>query len=295
MDSDQGYVPSNRKTGRFALYQYDFATRTLVEVSASDDPGVYYLYQPESGRMTSIVTRNEKLKGARRAPTRYVHYRARDGLQIPAYLTLPVGCVPKGLPLIIMPHGGPYGVRDSLGYDPEVQFLANRGYVVLQPNYRGSPSYGAEFYKKGEGQWGRTMQDDLDDGMDWLVKGGIVDPQRVCVVGGSYGGYAALWGATRNPERYRCAASLAGVTDVGKPFRCQINLLANPYRKNWRQVVQGDFGFDLDSIAPLSQVESLKVPVPVAHGDEDSVVPDKQATLHVSALKKHDKVHEFYS
>jgi dipeptidyl aminopeptidase/acylaminoacyl peptidase len=123
------------------------------------------------------------------------------------------------LPLIIMPHGGPYGVRDDGTYDVEVQFLANRGYVVLQPEYRGSGGYGKAFSDKGEGQWGRAMQDDLDDGMDWLAGQGTIDPRRVCIIGSSYGGYAALWGAVRNPERYRCAASFAGVSDLKRQMK----------------------------------------------------------------------------
>jgi dipeptidyl aminopeptidase/acylaminoacyl peptidase len=207
-----------------------------------------------------------------------------------------VGRDPKKLPLIILPHGGPYDIRDTLGFDPEVQFLANRGYAVLQPNYRGSGSYGEKFYKSGEGQIGRKMQDDLDDGMDWLVKEGIADAKRVCLVGGSYGGYAALWGATRNPERYRCAASFAGVSDYKRQVRYSSQFFySSRYRKKWQQKVQGEKDFDLDTVSPLKQIDKLNVPVLLAHGDEDTRVPYKQSALYAAALQKAGKPHEFYT
>ena len=366
--SDNGFVLSSEKTGRYALYKFNYATRELGEqifesptndvtdmilsedgqtvravfytddrervvwfdpdlkarqgeidgvlksrqnwivsrsgdskrmivwTGASDDPGSYYVYIPEAGVMRRLLRINEALPRSALPPTRYVKYTARDGLEIPAYLTLPKGRTPKGLPLIILPHGGPYGVRDTLTYDPQVQFLANRGYAVLQPNYRGSESYGEAFYKKGEGEWGRRMQDDLDDGMDWLVKEGIADPKRVCLVGASYGGYAALWGATRNPERYRCAASLAGVSDLRRQLTYQTDfLISRRYRKDWRSTVQGAADFDLDSVSPLKQLQRLTVPVLLAHGDADPRVPYQQSSLYAAALAKAGKPHEFHT
>jgi len=185
------------------------------------------------------VRPNEKLLPAQLSPMEAVRYKARDGLEIPAYLTLPTGREPKSLPLVIMPHGGPYGVRDTLEFDPEVQFLANRGYVVLQPNYRGSDSYGIDYYKRGYGEWGRRMQDDLDDGMDWLVGRGIVDPKRACLVGSSYGGYAAAWGATRNPERYRCASCFAGVFNLRKQLFYTSDFLSSRLYKEFKSTVRG--------------------------------------------------------
>ena len=365
-DSDDGFVLSNEKTGRYALYRFNFATQALgdlvfesptndldnyylsrdhanvlavtysddrervvwleptmkryqqsletkfpgrivkigsrnaddsrfiVWVGAAEDPGTFYVYVPAAGALAPIAIGNDKLDPAQLAPTKYIHYSARDGLDIPAYLTLPAGRDSKSLPLIVLPHGGPYDVRDTLGYDPHVQFLANRGYAVLQPNYRGSSSYGLAFFEKGEGQWGRAMQDDLDDGVDWLVKEGVVDGKRVCIVGGSYGGYAALWGATRNPERYRCAASLAGISDLGRQLKEQLNLLSSRYRKNWRATVQGATDFNLDGISPLKNIDRLRVPVLVAHGDQDTRVPLKQSTLYVAGLVKAGKLHEFH-
>lgn len=268
--------------------------RMIVWIGASNNPGSYYTFDVAEGRMHLFGSVNDKLDPAMLVRTGYTHYAARDGLQIPAYLTLPQGRPAKGLPLVIMPHGGPYDVRDDGSYDTEVQFLANRGYVVLQPEYRGSGGYGKVFYEKGAGQWGRVMQDDLDDGMDWLVKQGIVDPKRVCIVGSSYGGYAALWGATRNPERYRCAASFAGVSDLGKQLKYQLDFkISKRYRKDWRKRVQGDDTFDMTTVSPLYTINRLQVPLLLVHGDNDQRVPYKQSKLYADALKAAGKPYEF--
>lgn len=266
----------------------------LVWTGATNDPGHYYVYNIDAGRMGRLFSVSSSLKRGQLAETRPVRYHARDGLEIPAYLTLPKGRPAKDLPLIVMPHGGPFGVRDMMQYDPEVQFLANRGYAVLQPNYRGSDSYGQSFYEKGFGQWGRGMQDDLDDGMDWLIKEQIIDPKRVCIVGTSYGGYAALWGATRNPERYRCAASFAGISDLERQLKYQITFfISKKYQKDWREKVQGAKDFDLAGVSPINFIDQLQVPVMVVHGDEDQTVPIKQSAQYVSALKKAGKPHEY--
>src|SRR5262249_55735345 len=138
-----------------------------------------------------------------------VNQPARDGTVLRTYLTLPPNRGGKNLPLIVLPHGGPW-TRDFMQYDYWVQFLANRGYAVLQPNYRGSTGFGRDFLRRAQGQWGKAMQEDLEDTVAWAVKEGIADPKRVCIMGGSYGGYAALMGIVKTPDLYRCAISLAG-------------------------------------------------------------------------------------
>ncbi|RQW45684.1 S9 family peptidase [Novosphingobium sp. LASN5T] len=268
----------------------------MIHLGSSSNAGQYYLYRQDAGKMMLLARVNEKLRSADLVPTRYVHYKARDGLEVPAYLTLPAGRDPKNLPLVILPHGGPYDIRDDGTFDPEVQFLANRGYAVLQPEFRGSGGYGKAFYEKGEGQWGRAMQDDLDDGMDWLAKDGTIDPKRVCLIGASYGGYAALWGATRNPERYRCAASFAGVSDLPRQLKFQIAFkVSKRYRKDWRRTVQGEETFDLRTVSPLFTLDRLRVPVLMMHGTEDQRVPYKQSKLFADALKLSGKPYEFYT
>ena len=267
--------------------------RFVVWVGGANDPGSYYVFAPAADVLQRVARINGQLDPAQLAATEYTRYQARDGLEIPAFLTLPRGREARGLPLIVMPHGGPYDVRDLLGFDPEVQFLANRGYAVLQPNFRGSSGYGTEFAAKGAGEWGRAMQDDLDDGVDWLARRGIVDPGRVCIYGSSYGGYAALWGVTRNPERYRCAASFAGVTDVARQLKYVSHQLSGAERGDWQRTVRGERGFELDSISPLEQVGRLTRPVLLAHGDADQTVLYKQSTLYRDALVKAGKRHEF--
>jgi len=270
-------------------------TRMIVRVFGSNEPGRFYFFQAAAGRLSILASQNAALKPADLSISHYVHYTARDGMEIPAYLTLPAGRAAKGLPLIILPHGGPYGVRDRGDYDADAQFLANRGYVVLQPQYRGSSSYGETFAKSGSGQWGRVMQDDLDDGMDWLVRRGIVDPGRVCIVGSAYGGYAAIWGATRNPERYRCAVSFAGISDLGKQLKFQLASFDNGQeRQRWRTKVQGDETFDLASVSGLQQVGRLKVPMLLVHGDKDQTVPVRQSRAYADALKAAGKAYEYY-
>jgi dipeptidyl aminopeptidase/acylaminoacyl peptidase len=260
--------------------------RLLVWSGGASDPGVYYLYDRKAGRMDPIAQPFTRLANVELAPVSAVHYAARDGLSLPAYLTMPLHRGDKALPLVIMPHGGPFA-RDDWEYDPFVQFLANRGYVVLQPQFRGSTGYGKAFVEKGYGQFGRKMQDDLDDGVDWLVKSGKVDPRRVCIMGASYGGYAALWGAIRNPEKYRCAISFAGVTDIDAILRYDRRSFSAPrYFKRWQTKIAGEDKIDLDTVSPLAQAARLTIPVLIAQGEKDTTVPPRQAHQMVAALTR---------
>jgi dipeptidyl aminopeptidase/acylaminoacyl peptidase len=260
-------------------------SRLLVWTGGAADPGRYYLFDRASNTMDLKVVPYEKLSGVKLSPVTPIRYAARDGLSIPGYLTLPRDRPDHDLPLILFPHGGPFA-RDSWEYDPYVQFLASRGYAVLQPQFRGSTGYGKAFVERGYGQWGRAMQDDIDDGIDWLVKSGQVDPKRVCIMGISYGGYAALWGAIRNPERYRCAVSLSGVTDLPAMLRYDRRSFSAPrYYKAWQSRVKGENQIDLDTVSPLAQAARLTIPVLIAHGEKDDIVPPKQAHQMVKALE----------
>jgi len=249
--------------------------RMLIWGGSEADPGALYVFSPEERRLDLLDNYRPELDFPQLARPLPVRYQARDGLGISAYLTLPRGVEPSALPLIIMPHGGPFGVRDKLEYNDEVQLLANRGYAVLQPNFRGSAGYGERFYEAGLGQVGRAMQDDIDDAMDWAVGEGIADPNRVCVVGGSYGGFAALWAVIRNPERYACAASWAGVTDWNRMMRYDRRYLGRSRARDFRDEIEGD-DFDLDDVSPINYVERLTRPVLLAHGSEDRRVPSWQ-------------------
>ncbi|MET0498713.1 MAG: S9 family peptidase [Steroidobacteraceae bacterium] len=267
--------------------------KMLVWTGSGSDPGTIYYYEPAAGAMKRLAKPYERLAGKPLATVEVASYRARDGLDIPAYLTVPTGAEPKSLPLIVMPHGGPF-VRDEWGYDSWAQFLANRGYLVLQPNFRGSTGYGKAFVEKGMGQWGRAMQDDVDDGVKWLVDSGRVDPKRVCIMGASYGGYAAMWAAARNPEIYRCAISFAGISDVKQMLRYDRKSFSAPrYFRSWQEKVQGSDEFDLGLVSPLKMVDKFSIPILIAHGSKDENVPPSQSVKLHDALTKAGKPHEF--
>jgi dipeptidyl aminopeptidase/acylaminoacyl peptidase len=277
--------------------------RALVWSGAAADPGIYYLLDRSSLQMHPVVNPYPEIDPAQLAPVKPIRYQARDGLALRGYLTLPVGREAKGLPLIVLPHGGPFA-RDDWGYDPFVQFFANRGYAVLQPEFRGSTGFGKEFVEKGYGEIGKKMQDDLDDGVDWLVRSGQVDPRRVCIVGLSYGGYAALWASIRNPDRYRCAASWAGPTDLPSMLRYDRKLFsATRYFREWRKRFPGNGA--LDGVSPINFADKVKIPVLIGHGEEDDNVLPKQshkmveeltrAGANVTSVFYKDSEHEFGS
>ncbi|MEP9358632.1 S9 family peptidase [Sphingomonas sp. KR3-1] len=267
--------------------------RLLVLSSSAEDPGTVYFFDRKANRMSPFAALYEPLIGKRLAPMEPVRYQARDGLEVRGYLTLPPGRDAKGLPLIVMPHGGPFA-RDSWGYDAWVQYLASKGYAVLQPNYRGSTGFGKAFVDKGVGQFGRGMQDDVDDGVKWLAARGTVDAKRVCIMGASYGGYAAMLAAVRNPEIYRCAISFAGLSDVAAQLRYdRKSFAASRYYRNWRDKVRGDKDFELDTISPLKMAEKMTVPILIAHGTKDRTVPVAQSQNLHDALLKLKRPHEF--
>lgn len=259
-------------------------SRYLIHSEGASDPGRFFLLDRKTNKMHAVVDPYPAIDPAELAETKWVNYTARDGLALSGYLTLPKGREAKGLPLILMPHGGPFE-RDHWVYDPEVQFLANRGYAVFQPQFRGSTGFGKDFVAKGYGEWGKKMQDDLDDGVDWLVRGGTVDGKRVCIVGTSYGGYAAMWGAIRNPDRYRCAASVAGVSDLERMMSYDKKTFsATRYFKAWRTKVSGENGSDLRAVSPISFADKLRIPILIAHGEADDNVLPAQSRDMVAAL-----------
>ena len=271
------------------LSRSDENSRMLVWNGGENDPGALYIFTPGERRLDLFANYRPALDHRLLATPKAFDYVARDGTGIRGYLTLPKGRKPENLPLIVLPHGGPFGIRDTLSYDDEVQFLANRGYAVIQPNFRGSGGYGEEFEKLGEGQIGKAMQDDLDDAMDWAVARGYVDPARVCMIGGSYGGYAALWSVIRNPERYRCAASWAGVTDWKKQLRYDRYYLGRRLYGEFRDQLEGEGDFELDEVSPARQLDRLERPVLLAHGKKDKRVPFAQYEFMVEQADKAGK------
>jgi dipeptidyl aminopeptidase/acylaminoacyl peptidase len=229
------------------------------------------------------------------AEVRPVSYSASDGLSISGYLTLPPARAATRLPLVVFPHGGP-AARDTLDFDWWAQAMASQGYAVLQPNFRGS-TVTVALEQAGYGQWGRKMQTDLSDGVHYLVAQGIVDPARVCIVGGSYGGYAALAGVVFEPSVYRCAVSVAGVSDLRQMFKwintrhSDADTPAVRELERWTGVSRPEDGA-LDNISPARHAEAVQSPVLLIHGRDDSVVPYEQSTLMADALRKAGKPFE---
>ncbi|MET0361518.1 MAG: alpha/beta fold hydrolase [Sphingobium sp.] len=259
-------------------------SKMIVHVGAADRPGSYYYYDVANGRMQLLFRLNEALETVR-SPVKTIRYKARDGLEIAAVLTLPRGREPSNLPLILMPHGGPFA-RDTEEWDWWSQFLASRGYAVLQPNYRGSSGYGTALAQKGEGQWGLAMQDDLNDAVDWATKAGIADAKRVCIVGASYGGYAAMRAAQRDGARYRCAISYAGVSDLTAMIRYDKRFLNSATRKDWMKEQAPDFA----SVSPINFASQFSTPILMMHGKKDRRVQVSQSRVMADRLKAAGKV-----
>jgi dipeptidyl aminopeptidase/acylaminoacyl peptidase len=269
--------------------------RALVFGERPGDPGAWYIYDQTTKKLRSVgklypaLTKPEHL-GIRSA----IKYKARDGQQIPAYLTLPAGVEPKKLPLVLLVHGGPHA-RDTQMFDWWAAFLASRGYAVLQPNYRGSTGYGYEWFDAGRGGWGDgVMQTDVEDGVDALVKGGYVDASRVCIMGGSYGGYAALAGATITPERYACAVSVNGVSAPERLLNHALRDRAGSrgMTAEWWNKSMGPVDH-LRKVTPADLADKVRAPVLILHGLNDAVVPIEQSELMVRRLKGADKKVKF--
>jgi dienelactone hydrolase len=217
-------------------------------------------------------------------PVERVTYEAADGLEIPAYLTFPRGRPAKNLPLIVFPHGGP-ATRDTAEFDWWAQAMASQGYLVLQPNFRGS-TVTTRHLQAGFGEWGRKMQTDLSDGVRYLVKQGMVDPARVCIVGASYGGYAALAGVTLDPGVYRCAVSVAGISDLKRLLQ-DVNAFDDRDRRYWNRFigVSGPADPQLLQLSPIKHVAAINVPVMLVHGRDDTVVRFDQSRDMYDAMR----------
>lgn len=287
-------VKASFKGSRTALQSWsrDY-TKAVVRVENATDPGSLMLIDFAAGKAVKLGSDYPGVPAAAVSERRWITYKAADGLEIPAYLTLPRGRDPKNLALIVLPHGGP-GARDEPGFDWWSQALASRGYAVLQPQFRGSTGFGPEFQAAGFGQYGRRMQTDLSDGVAWLAQQGIVDPKRVCIVGASYGGSAALTGVSVQTGVYRCASSVAGVADVD----WKMDNLAD--RAGERDTVADRFWTrymgpraSWREINPIQNVSRISVPVQLIHGRDDIVVPIQHSWRMRDAMKSANKPVEY--
>lgn len=263
-------------------------SRVVVKSASDVSPGMFHLYDVKAGKMEWLADRAPWIDAKKMSPTRPVRYAARDGLSIPAYVTLPRG-KDKGLPLVVVVHGGPWVDGASWLFDAEAQFLASRGYAVLQPNFRGTTRYGWKHFAASFGQWGGTMQDDIEDGVRWAVAEGIADPKRVCIYGASYGGYAVMMGLAKTPELYRCGVNFVGVTDLDLFLDATWSDYAySDFISYSVKDMMGDRAKWKD-VSPVRLAERVKSPVLLAYGSEDRRVPIEHGTRMRDALDRHGR------
>ncbi len=257
----------------------------IVRTSSDRSMGAFYLYDFVADRLDKLSDVGAWLPEDELAPMKPITYQSRDGLTINGYLTLPVGKDAKKLPIVVNPHGGPWH-RDEWGYHPVVQFLANRGYAVLQMNFRGSTGYGRAFWESSFKQWGRTMQDDVSDGVLWLTNEGIADPKRVAIYGGSYGGYSTLAGLTFSPELYACGIDYVGVSNLFT-FMKTIPPYWTPFLESMYEMV-GNPEKDKELLAaasPVFHVDKIRAPLMVVQGAKDPRVNIEESNQIVEALR----------
>jgi dipeptidyl aminopeptidase/acylaminoacyl peptidase len=276
---------------KFEGYEYwvygenDDETMFMVWAGSDRQPGKYFFYDAVNDKLEHVATLRPWINEEHMAEMKPISYKSRDGLTIHGYLTLPKGREAKNLPVVINPHGGPWA-RDQWGFNPEVQLFANRGYAVLQMNFRGSTSYGREFWTKSFKQWGKTMQDDITDGVEWLKSQGIADPDRIAIYGGSYGGYATLAGITFTPDLYACAVDYVGVSNMFT-FMNTVPPYWEPFKKMMYEMV-GDPKADsllLREASPVFFVDRIKCPLFIAQGATDPRVNKAESDQVVEALK----------
>jgi dienelactone hydrolase len=269
-------------------YTADF-DRMVVFTDGADDSGTYWLVDIARKDARRIGSAYPEVSTADVGPTRMFAFKAADGLEMEGVLTLPPGREPKSLPVVVLPHGGPIGVEDAVGFDWMAQAFASRGYAVLQPNFRGSGGYGHAFREAGMGEWGRKMQTDVSDGLAALAAQGVVDPKRACIVGGSYGGYAALAGVTLQQGLYRCAVSYGGVSDLTGMLG---HLEARSGDRSdstryWRAAIGSRA--DMRAYSPTDKADRADAPVLLIHGKDDTVVPFAQSEKMDRALRRAGK------
>ncbi len=263
----------------------------IVTFEGDNAPVYYYLYDRATKQATMLFSNRPELEKYKLARVKPIQYKARDGMTIYGYLTTPAGVDPKNLPMVVFPHGGPWG-RDLWGYDPYAQWLANRGYAVLQPNFRASTGYGKQYLNAGDRQWAGTMHSDLLDGKDWVVQQGIADPKKVCIMGGSYGGYATLAGVAFSPDAFACGVDIVGPSNL--------NTLLKTIPPYWSTLLavfhkrMGDNEDFLKSQSPLFKADQIKAPLLIGQGANDPRVNKAESDQIVAAMRKNNKPVEYY-
>ena len=267
----------------------------LVVAQSATSAGVQYLYNRDTGTLNKLGDSNPRLNPALLAPYDMVRIKARDGLEIPTWVTIPKGSSGKNLPTIMYVHGGPHIQGVSWKFDREIQFLASRGYAVVQPQFRGTKGYGSRHYQASFKQWGKAMQDDIADAAHWAIKQGIADPKRICIMGASYGGYSTLMGLINDPDLYKCGVSWVGVTDIMLMYNGHWSSgsdFSALYKQYGMPDIVGDPVKDLAQLkatSPIEQAHRLTQPLMMGYGGLDVRVPPYHGRLFQDALAKHNK------
>lgn len=257
--------------------------RKLLFVRSDVDPGSYYGFDAVTRKADFLSARQKLIDPEAMRPRKAFSFKARDGMELHGFLTLPAK--PGRAPLVVMPHGGPFGIHDSWGFDNDVQLLASAGYAVLQLNYRGSSNHGKAYMHAGAREWGGKMQDDLTDATRWAFQNPAIDPSRACIYGASYGGYAALMGVAKEPALYKCAVGAVGVYDLNMMIRDDTDV-GNKSARTWFREWVGDDSARLQATSPTYLAGSIKVPVLIAWAGGDDIAPSRQSRAMVSALKR---------
>jgi dipeptidyl aminopeptidase/acylaminoacyl peptidase len=264
--------------------------RVVVFVYSDTNPGDFYLFDTQAKTAQFLVHANSRIDRARMQPREHFIFKARDGLELNGFITRPAGTGPY--PTVVLPHGGPYGIHDGWEYDAEAQMLASVGYAVLQLNYRGSGGYGMDFEDAGHREWGGKMQDDLTDATHWAIDQKVAAADRICIYGGSYGGYAALMGAIREPALYRCAIGEAGVYDL-QLMQSTGDIRTSRSGRNYMHDKIGADSNDLHARSPAYNAEKIQIPVMLIHGSADWRADFEQATHMKAALDKNHRKYEW--
>ncbi len=289
--ADLEFLRDNLPEGEIGISSMTADERlALVSLSRDVDPGTVYLFDRAERTVEEFYRGRPEIDPGQMAEMQPIRYTARDGLEIPAYLTVPRGIDPENLAVVALIHGGPWA-RDTWGYRAQVQFLANRGYAVLQPNFRGSTGFGKAFLNAGNNEWGDAMQDDITDGVNYLIEQGIADPERVCIMGGSYGGYATLAGMVFTPDLYACGVNIVGVSNIitllnsippywGPIREMFIRRVGDPETEEGRE--------QLERQSPINHVDNIASPLLVIHGANDPRVRQAEADQIVVAMRERE-------
>ncbi|MGO4703345.1 alpha/beta hydrolase family protein [Dyella sp. 2RAB6] len=277
----------------FINYSED-GNQLLFSVSSDRDPGSYLLIDTQTFKVRKLFDAASWIDPNKMAERRPVRFKASDGLELEAFLTFPKGSKEANLPMVLVPHGGPHDVQDTWFYDDDAQFLASRGYLVLQVNYRGSGGRGANFKEAGFLKWGTRIQQDLIDGVKWAIEERYADPSRICVYGGSFGGYSAMMTTIRAPGLFKCAVGYAGIYDLDMMYN-KGDIASNKRGRNYLRTVIGKNDADLAANSPDKLADKIDVPVLLVHGEDDQRAPFAQAKAMRAALEAAHKPYQWLS